>query len=216
MERTKIMFVIVGLGNPGKEYEKTRHNMGFMTLDVLAARSGIQISRHHFRAYFGEGFLGTKKVVLAKPDTFMNNSGWAVRDLVNWYKITPEELILIYDDADIPEGFIRVREGGSAGTHNGMRSVIYQLGFDDFPRVRIGIGSAQYDMIQHVLTMPQGESAVLLQKAIGDAADAVELIVAGALHEAQARYNRKPPKPPKPPKPDTDTNENDETAEPRA
>lgn len=207
------MFVIVGLGNPGKEYERTRHNMGFMTLDALASRSGIQISRHHFRAYFGEGFLGAKKVVLAKPNTFMNNSGYAVRDLVNWYKITPEELILIYDDADIPEGFIRVREGGSAGTHNGMRSVIYQLGFDDFPRVRIGIGSAQYNMIQHVLTMPQGESAVLLQKAILDAADAVELIVAGELHEAQARFNRKPPKARKA---DSEENENDEPAEPRA
>ncbi len=192
------MFVIVGLGNPGKEYEKTRHNMGFMTLDVLGARHAIDITRHNFRAYFGEGRIGGQRVALAKPDTFMNNSGWAVRDLVNWYKIEPRELIVIYDDADIPEGYIRVREGGSAGTHNGMRSVVYQLGFDDFPRVRVGIGSAQYNMIQHVLTMPQGESALALEKAIGDAADAVELIVAGELHQAQARFNRKPPKPPKP------------------
>ncbi|MDO5112596.1 MAG: aminoacyl-tRNA hydrolase [Clostridia bacterium] len=206
------MFVIVGLGNPGREYEKTRHNMGFMTLDVLAARHDIAISRQSFRAYFGEGFIGGKKVLLAKPDTFMNNSGWAVRDIVNWYKIEPAELILIYDDADIPEGYIRVREGGSAGTHNGMRSVVYQLGFDDFPRVRIGIGNAQYNMIQHVLTMPQGERAALLKKAIGEAADAVELIVAGQLHEAQMRFNRKPPKPPKPSAP---AEENDKT-EPQA
>lgn len=188
------MYIIVGLGNPGREYEKTRHNIGFMTLDILAARYDAEIKRNRFQAYFGETNIAGEKTILVKPDTFMNNSGIAVRDIFNWYKIEHEKLVLIYDDADLPEGYIRIREGGSAGTHNGMRSVIYQLGFDDFPRVRVGIGKAEHNMIQHVLSMPQGEDMELLKKAMNDAADAAELIVKGQIQEAQARFNRKPPK----------------------
>ncbi len=191
------MKIIVGLGNPGKEYEMTRHNIGFLTLDILAERHNIEIRRNRFQAYFGEGFIASQKVMLVKPDTFMNNSGCAVRDLVNYYKIEHGDLILIYDDADLPEGYIRIREGGSAGTHNGMRSVIYQLGYDDFPRVRVGIGKAEHDMIHHVLSMPKGEDMELLKKAMLDAARSVELIAAGDIAEAQASFNRKPPKPEK-------------------
>lgn len=187
------MFLIVGLGNPGREYAMTRHNIGFMTLDVLAQRHQIEIRRSNFRSVFGEGRIASQKVVLAKPETFMNNSGWAVRDLVNWYKVPPENLLLVYDDADIPIDTIRVREGGSAGSHNGMKSVIYQLGFDNFPRVRVGIGSPEggRDMVAHVLGMPPGEDMEKLKATICEAADAVELIAGGGLADAQARFNKR-------------------------
>jgi len=187
------MFVIIGLGNPGREYAMTRHNIGFMTLDALASRHNIDIRRENFRSVFGEGRIGDERVVLAKPLTFMNNSGWAARDLVNWFKVEPAQLLVIYDDADIPLGTIRVREGGSSGSHNGMKSVIYQLGFDNFARVRVGIGApeGERDIIAHVLSKPAGEELEKLKSAIFTAADAAELIIAGRLSEAQARFNKR-------------------------
>jgi len=193
------MFVIVGLGNPGKEYAMTRHNMGFMALDLLAERHHLEFRKHAFRSFIAEGMIGAHKVVLAKPETFMNNSGWAVMDLMNWYKPEHDELVLLYDDIELPAGDIRVREKGSSGTHNGMRSVIYQLGFDDFPRVRMGIGGPKFDLIDHVLSAPQGEERELLIQSLQKAADATELIVKGEIREAATRFNRrkKPPKPPK-------------------
>lgn len=192
------MFIIVGLGNPGREYADTRHNAGFMALDILADRHSIDISRHNFRCVFGEGRIGAQKVVLAKPETFMNNSGFAVRDLMNWYKAEPEHLVLVYDDADIPTGTLRLRDKGSAGTHNGMRSVVYQLGFDNFPRVRIGIGGAEHGMIGHVLGKFSDEEIPDVKKSLDDAATAIELIVKGDLQEAQARFNHKGKNNPKP------------------
>ena len=185
------MFVIVGLGNPGREYAGTRHNAGYMALDVLAERHGIDIRRHNFRSVFGEGRIGSEKVVLAKPETFMNNSGFAVRDLLNWYKVEHSRLIVVYDDADIPVGTLRMREKGSAGTHNGMKSIVYQLGFDDFPRVRVGIGGAEHGMIGHVLGPFSEEERPLVASALQDAASALELIVAGRMQDAQAKYNHK-------------------------
>ncbi len=190
------MFIILGLGNPGREYQNTRHNIGFMTLDILADRYDIDICRHNFRSYFGEGRIGAERVVLAKPDTFMNNSGWAARDLVNWYKCENSELIVIYDDIDIPIGTLRIREGGSSGTHNGMRSIIYQLGFDNFPRIRVGIGhpDGQRNLVSHVLGAPDAEERAHIKSAMNSAADAAELIVRGELKEAQARFNKRPKK----------------------
>lgn len=190
------MFIVLGLGNPGREYQNTRHNIGFMTLDILADRYHIDVCRHNFRSVFGEGRIGSERVVLAKPETFMNNSGWAARDLVNWYKCENSELIVVYDDIDIPIGTLRIREGGSSGTHNGMRSIIYQLGFDDFPRVRVGIGhpDGRRNLVSHVLGAPDAEEKALLLTAMNGAADAVELIVRGELKEAQARFNKRPKK----------------------
>ena len=185
------MFVIVGLGNPGREYASTRHNAGYMALDILAERHNIDIRRHNFRSVFGEGRIGAEKVVLAKPETFMNNSGFAVRDLLNWYKVGHDHLIVVYDDADIPVGTLRMREKGSAGSHNGMKSIVYQLGFDDFPRVRIGIGGAEHGMVGHVLGEFSEDEKPEVKKALSDAASAVELIVKGRLQEAQAKYNHK-------------------------
>ena len=197
------MFIIVGLGNPGREYAGTRHNAGFMVLDILAERFDIEIKRHNFHAVFGEGFVDGQKVVLVKPETFMNESGRAVREIFAWYKCSPEQLLIIYDDIDIPLGDIRIRGGGSAGTHNGMRSVIYQLCFDSFPRIRVGIGQAQGQrgLIAHVLGAPQGEEKSLFDQGLSQAADGAELIVQGKLLDAQSRFNKRPKKE-KPPQQD--------------
>lgn len=190
------MFIIVGLGNPGREYADTRHNAGYMVLDILAARFGIDIKRHNFQAVFGEGFVEGQKVALVKPLTFMNESGRAVRDIMNWYKCQHDQLLVIYDDIDIPLGDIRIRAGGSAGTHNGMRSVIYQLQYDDFPRVRVGIGQAQGQrgLVAHVLGAPQGEELEALRHGLAQAADGAEMILKGQFLQAQAQFNKRPKK----------------------
>lgn len=191
------MFIVVGLGNPGRDYARTRHNIGFMTLDLLSDRFGIDVRRHNFRAVFGEGHIKGQKVVLAKPETYMNLSGLSVMEIMNFYKCDHSELIVVYDDIDIPLGTIRVRAEGSSGSHNGMKSIIYSLGYDDFPRVRVGIGREGHmqSLVGHVLGAPSGEEAEALKAAIGQAADAVELIIGGALHEAQALFNKRPKKP---------------------
>ena len=188
------MYIIVGLGNPGREYAETRHNMGYMALDILADRHGIDIKRENFRCVFGEGRIAGERVVLAKPITYMNNSGWAVRDLVNWYKTENDQLIVIYDDIDLAAGDIRIRAAGSSGSHNGMKSVIYQLGFDDFPRIRVGVSAPEggMDLIAHVMSMPKGDDLEKIRAALNEAADAAELIVAGSMAEAQMRFNKKP------------------------
>lgn len=205
------MFIIVGLGNIGREYENTRHNVGFMLLDILSKRWNIDIRKKHCRALIGDGRFGNEKVILAAPTTYMNLSGESVRELVNFYKCEHDELILVYDDADIEAGTLRIRSGGSSGTHNGMRNVIYQLGFDDFPRVRIGIGKPQdgRDMMYHVLAAPKGEELEALQKALENAADAVEMIVSGKLSDAQAKFNIKPKKPKLEPKSETSDKDKD-------
>jgi PTH1 family peptidyl-tRNA hydrolase len=134
------MYIIVGLGNPGKKYENTKHNIGFITLDLLAERNDIKINKIKHKALVGEGFISGLKVLLVKPQTFMNLSGNSVREVMEYYKEDIEKLIVVYDDVDIPMGRLRIRKKGSAGTHNGMKSIIYDLQDDGFPRVRIGIG----------------------------------------------------------------------------
>ena len=162
------MFLIVGLGNPGAEYAGTRHNVGFAAADALHDAYGFGAYRDKFDGLISEGKIAGEKVYLLKPQTYMNLSGWSVMELCNWYKPEHDQLLLIYDDIDIPLGTIRIRGGGSSGTHNGMRSVIYQLGFDDFPRVRLGIGHAdgQKGLIAHVLGAPEGEDREKLIAAI--------------------------------------------------
>jgi PTH1 family peptidyl-tRNA hydrolase len=184
------MYLVIGLGNPGPDYAKTRHNAGYLAIDALSAKWDIELRKRAHRALTGEGAALGQKIVLAKPETYMNLSGMSVSDLMGWYKCGHNELILLYDDADLPSGSIRIREKGSAGTHNGMRSVIYQLGFDDFPRVRIGIGKPEgWDIANFVLSKPTGDEASMLNEALKNAADAVELIVKGELGQAQAKYN---------------------------
>ena len=134
------MVLIVGLGNPGAKYARTRHNVGFDVVEILAARNQIELNRTRCKAKVGEGRIGNVRVALAQPQTYMNLSGEAVTQLVNWYKVAPEELLVVYDDVDLPFGRVRIRPKGSAGTHNGMRNILYLLGRDDFPRLRVGIG----------------------------------------------------------------------------
>lgn len=185
-------FIIAGLGNPGRKYENTRHNLGFITVDKIAEDNGISVKKIKFKSLVGEGVIGSDKVILMKPQTFMNNSGEALREIVNFYKIPPENLIVIYDDFDIPIGSIRVRKFGSAGTHNGMRSVIRLLGFDNFPRIRIGIDSTiKNDLINFVTGGFRKEEVPLLEEAVTNGAAAAETIVTKGIDLAMNRYNTK-------------------------
>ena len=148
------MVLIVGLGNPGAKYARTRHNVGFDVVEILAARNQIELNRTRCKAKVGEGRIGNVRVALAQPQTYMNLSGEAVTQLVNWYKVAPEELLVVYDDVDLPFGRVRIRPKGSAGTHNGMRNILYLLGRDDFPRLRVGIGRPpeHWDMKDFVIS----------------------------------------------------------------
>lgn len=148
------MYIVVGLGNPGRKYQATRHNAGFDTVELLAERQGIRLGRAMCKAKVGEGRIGGEKVVLAQPQTYMNLSGESVRALLGWYKVGADRLIVCYDDVDLSPGRLRVRARGSAGTHNGMRSIIYLLERDDFARVRVGIGPPppNWDLADYVLS----------------------------------------------------------------
>ena len=134
------MHIIIGLGNPGREYHRTRHNVGFDVIDVLSEKLGIALTKNAMHGLIGEGFVGGEKVILVKPQTYMNLSGQCVTELVSWYKAPMENIMVIYDDIDLPLGKLRLRANGSAGTHNGMRSIIGLLGRQDFPRLRVGVG----------------------------------------------------------------------------
>ena len=139
------MLIVVGLGNPGREYARTRHNVGFDVLDVLSEKTGIALTKSAMHGLIGEGFVGGEKLVLVKPQTFMNLSGQCVTELVSWYKPELDRLLVVYDDIDLPLGKLRLRKAGSAGTHNGMRSIIGLLGTQDFPRLRVGVGRKPED-----------------------------------------------------------------------
>ncbi len=184
------MLVIVGLGNPGKKYANTRHNMGFITLDRFAEKHNTTIEKVKFRSLVGELSLAGQKVLLVKPQTFMNLSGEAVRDIAHFYKIDPKDLLVIYDDIDIPTGSVRIRSAGSAGTHNGMRSVVTQLGSDRFPRIRIGIGSDQKgDLVDFVIGGFRKEEVPLLEEAVDRAVDAIDCFIREGIDIAMNRYN---------------------------
>ena len=134
------MHIIIGLGNPGKEYHRTRHNVGFDVLDVLSGKTGIQLTKSAMHGLIGEGFIGGEKVILVKPQTYMNLSGQCVSELISWYKPEMSHVMVVFDDIDLPLGKLRLRKDGSAGTHNGMRSIIGLTGRQDFPRLRVGVG----------------------------------------------------------------------------
>ncbi len=186
------MFVIVGLGNPDKKYEHTRHNVGFDVLSVLSEKLRIPINKARCKSLVGEGAVGGEKVVLAAPQTYMNLSGEAVVQLMNWYKIDSKRLIVVYDDIDLDKGRLRVRASGSAGTHNGMRSIVSLTGTMDFPRVRVGIGRPEhpgYELADYVLgRYPAGDRETMFQ-AFLRAADAVEEIVRNGVDRAMAKHN---------------------------
>lgn len=184
------MHVIVGLGNPGKKYDATRHNVGFETIDMLGKRNNIEVKKLKHKALCGEGIIGNKKVMLVKPQTFMNLSGQSLLDIVQFYKIDPKNLIVIYDDIDISPGSIRIRKKGSAGTHNGMRSIIYTLQTDQFPRIRIGVGKPEHgDLVNHVIGRFSKEEIPTMIDAIERSSEAVETMVTDGIDLAMNRYN---------------------------
>jgi len=184
-------WIIAGLGNPGRKYSQSRHNVGFAALDRLASEAGIEVRKVRFKSLVGEGLIEGMKVVLLKPQTYMNLSGEGILDVVQWYKPSLSRLLLIYDDADLELGRIRIRKNGSAGTHNGMKSIIFQLASDDFPRIRVGIGKAPegYDMADFVLSAFNREESKIMGEAIGKAADAAKHIILYGLDAAMNRFN---------------------------
>ncbi len=192
------MYIICGLGKTGREYAATRHNMGFRTLDELARLLNAPVMQLKFKSLVGETRLAGQKVILLKPQTFMNNSGEALREAAAYYKVEPENILVIYDDTDLPVGSIRMRPFGSSGSHNGMKSVIYQLQSDQFPRLRVGIGSkGLLDMRDFVLSrFPESEQEAV-ESSIKQAALAAKCFVEEGLQEAMSKYNTKKDKPPK-------------------
>lgn len=186
------MFLIAGLGNPGRQYEKTRHNMGFDTIDELIDRHRIPQGGIAHKAMYGKGMIAGEKVLAVKPLTYMNLSGEAIREYVNYYKMDPEtELIVIYDDIDLEPGQIRIRKKGSAGGHNGIKSIIAQIGTQNFYRIKVGVGAKPkgWDLADYVLGRFSTEERELVDKAICDAADAVEMILKDGIEAAMNHYN---------------------------
>ncbi|MBP6492406.1 MAG: aminoacyl-tRNA hydrolase [Clostridia bacterium] len=187
------MYIIVGLGNPGKKYENTKHNVGFITLDFLADKNDIKINKIKHKALVGEGTISGQKVLLVKPQTFMNLSGNSVKEVMDYYKVDIENLIVIYDDVDIPMGRLRVRKKGSAGTHNGMRSIIYDLQEDGFPRVRIGNGGdRKMSLAGYVLGGFGKEEKSTMEDTVKKAAMAIECMIEKGIDIAMGEYNIKP------------------------
>lgn len=185
-------FLIVGLGNPGDKYEYTRHNAGFMTLDRLCVEEDFRINKIKFKSVMGEVNLRGHRCLAIKPQTFMNNSGEAVREVCDFYKIPPEKVIVIYDDISLPPGKLRIRRKGSDGGHNGIKSIIYQLRSDAFPRVKVGVGAKphpDYDLADWVLSTFKKDEFEQLKDAIVSACEAVRLIADGKTDEAMNKFN---------------------------
>lgn len=185
------MYVIVGLGNPGTKYENTRHNVGFLTIDRLAEKLGIDVRTLKWKALVGEGRYLGEKILLVKPQTFMNSSGESVAQIVNFYKTSPRELIVIQDDIDIAFGHVRVKRRGSAGTHNGMKSIIQLLADDDFTRVKIAVGKRppQMDLAAFVLSHFTTEEIPVMRAEIDCARDAVLTVIRDGLDAAMNQTN---------------------------
>ncbi len=188
------MRLIVGLGNPGREYAATRHNVGFMALDRLAREIGVTVEKKMFKALVGRGQINSEKVMLAKPQTYMNLSGGAVSALMNWHKLTPKDLVVIYDDLDLPPGKLRIRPDGGSGGHKGMRSIIQALGTENFCRIRVGIGKPQQpglESVDYVLSRFNGDDMEKVGEAIEQAVEAAFCIVRDGTEKAMNLYNRR-------------------------
>ncbi len=183
------MKLIVGLGNPGKKYEHTRHNMGFDVVDLFSELAQIDIDKDAFKGLVGRGKVFDEDVYLLKPQTFMNLSGESVREIVSYFKIPKEDIIVIYDDLDLEPGKIRLRLSGSSGGHRGIQNIIEQLGTENIKRIRIGIGKPTYDTIDYVLGKPLKEEQVLIDEAIKKAVDALKEILKNNFDSAMNKYN---------------------------
>lgn len=183
------MFLIVGLGNPGNEYNNTRHNIGFDAIEVIAKKYNIDINREKFKGVYGEGFINGEKVILFMPTTYMNLSGEAIRLIMDFYKLSEEDLLVIYDDISLDVGRIRIREKGSAGGHNGIKSIIANIGTDVFSRIKIGVGQPKGDLVKHVLGKFSSEERSILNNVLDDVVLASEVIIKEDTKEAMNKYN---------------------------
>lgn len=184
------MKLIIGLGNPGKKYELTRHNIGFIVLDYFSKKINKPISKIKFKSYYNEVFIGSEKVILLKPQTYMNLSGEAVRSVVEYYGIDLEDILIIYDDVDIEFGKIRIRKNGSGGTHNGMKNIIYHLNSDQFSRIRIGIGKPVHtELINYVLERFPKDNWDELRTVVIKASEAIETFIADGIDSTMNNYN---------------------------
>lgn len=177
------MWLVVGLGNPGKQYAYTWHNCGFMTLDVFSQRNHISVSKIKFKGEFGQGSMGAEKIILLRPHTYMNLSGESVREALEYFKIPTENLLVFYDDIDIPVGTIRIRHNGGPGTHNGMKSIISCLGSQNFPRIRVGCGPVppEWDLADFVLSEIPKDDQKKMFDAFTEAAESAERLITGSL-----------------------------------
>ena len=192
MKSAGVTWLVVGLGNPGDKYENTRHNVGFLTVDQIAEQLRVPVQKLKYRALTNTVELGGQKVLLMKPVTYMNLSGEAVGEAARFYKIPPERVLVISDDVSLPVGKLRIRKGGSAGGHNGLKNIIQHLGTDQFPRVKIGVGEKphpDYDMADWVLSKFVGEDLKAITAAIEKAAKAVECLIAEGPDKAMNKFN---------------------------
>lgn len=188
------MYIIVGLGNPDRKYQNTRHNIGFDVIDAIAEKNHITVGERKHKALIGKGFVDGEKVVLVKPQTYMNLSGESVREVIDFYKIDEKkELIVISDDISLDVGQIRIRKKGSAGGHNGLKNIILHLGHDEFHRVKMGVGekSEGYDLVDYVLGHFSKEEREIMDESAGRAADAVEVMITDGADAAMNLYNKK-------------------------
>lgn len=187
------LFIIVGLGNPGKKYEKTWHNAGFNVVDYFSNKHNIQINKIKFKGIIGEGNISGKKVILLKPQTYMNLSGESVKEIVEWYKIPIKNLLVIYDDIDVELGKIKVKHKGSSGSHNGMKSIIYHMISDEFPRLRVGIGKPplHYSLVDFVLSSIREEHSEKVFESYKKACDAIETFLSGGIDATMNKFNGK-------------------------
>jgi peptidyl-tRNA hydrolase, PTH1 family len=185
------MYLIIGLGNPEAEYSRTRHNMGFDVINKLASKYNIEVNRKKFNSLYGKGEIEGQKVVLVKPQTYMNLSGDAVGQFVSFYKVEPNEILVIYDDLDVEKGIIKIRKKGGPGTHNGMKSVVSELATDEFPRIRVGIGEKEKakNMIDFVIKKVDDETYSELEKGIEKAADSIPEILKNGIDMAMNKFN---------------------------
>ena len=187
-----IDFLIVGLGNPGKKYETTRHNAGFMCIDKLAQEENVDVKKVKFHALIGECYIEGHKVIVMKPQTMMNNSGQAIKECATFYKIPPENIIVIFDDISLEPGKLRIRRKGSAGGHNGIKSIIAHLGSENFPRVKIGVGAKphpDYDLVDWVLGSFPKDQLKLINESCENAYNAIKIIMNADIDGAMSKYN---------------------------
>ena len=191
MKSSAVDWLIVGLGNPGQKYEHTRHNMGFLTVDLLAEKQGVKLNKVKFKAAYNILNFGGCKCLVMKPQTYMNLSGEAVREAAQFYKIPAERILVIYDDVALPVGKIRVRPSGSAGGHNGIKNIIAHLGTQTFPRVKIGVAApeAGKDMVDHVIGVPSQAERKVLAEMFEKAIEAAECIIADGCQTAMNGFN---------------------------